>query len=148
MFDNIFPHKDMLTLRSGDTVTSDRIERCCYCQLKTLTNTPPRPSEISWAEAISVSSYGNYSVTRTRIKNVLPCKQIDAFSKRTFSLRIMKLFSDPYLAVLPLLFLTACLCSSPFQNMIQYMRRLNGRREGLECLPNLSNQRSNHVARV
>jgi len=22
---------DNLTLRSGDTVTSDRLERCCYC---------------------------------------------------------------------------------------------------------------------
>ena len=33
--------EQQVTLRSGDTVTNDRIERCCYCQLKTIPNTPP-----------------------------------------------------------------------------------------------------------
>ena len=29
------------TLRSGATVTNDRIEKCCYCWLKTIPNAQP-----------------------------------------------------------------------------------------------------------
>ena len=42
-----------LTLRSGDTLTNDRIEKWSYCQLKTDTNTPVYESETSFVLPIS-----------------------------------------------------------------------------------------------
>ena len=47
---------DEATLRSGDVLTGDRVERWNYCPLKTISNTPAWRREILSASPISGSS--------------------------------------------------------------------------------------------